>query len=52
LDEEQAQDVGNCASARSVMQLVWEQRRNSPNGSSLGWRDATQLFGGESLLLV
>ena len=52
LDEEQAQDVGNCASARSVMQLVWEQRRNSPNGSSLGWRDATQIFGGESLLLV
>ncbi|KAH9963088.1 fungal-specific transcription factor domain-containing protein [Lactifluus volemus] len=51
LDEEQAQDVGNCASARSVMQLVWEQRRNT-NGASLSWRDATQIFGGESLLLV
>jgi C6 transcription factor Pro1 len=52
LDEEQAQDVGNCASARSVMQLVWEQRRNSFNGASLSWHDATQLFGDVAHMIV
>ncbi|KAH9971767.1 hypothetical protein BGW80DRAFT_1174363, partial [Lactifluus volemus] len=35
LDEEQAQDVGNCALVRSVMQLVWEQRQNSFNSALL-----------------
>jgi C6 transcription factor Pro1 len=49
LDEEQAQDVGNCLSAQSVMELVWQQRRG---GSFISWRDATQHFGGEALLLV
>ncbi|KAI0255154.1 fungal-specific transcription factor domain-containing protein [Lactifluus subvellereus] len=52
LEEEQAEDVGNCASARSVMQQVWQQRQGSGGSSSLSWRVAMQQFGGESLLLV
>jgi hypothetical protein len=67
--EEQAEGVGNCASARLVMQEVWRRRAPSsgggggaccgeePSSSSsspppLSWREATQQFGGESLLLV
>ncbi|KAH9030561.1 fungal-specific transcription factor domain-containing protein [Lactarius hengduanensis] len=56
LDEEQAEGVGNCAEARSVMEQVWNRRASvsagSGGGSSLSWRDAMQQFGGESLLLV
>jgi len=56
LDEEQAEGVGNCAEARSVMEQVWSRRVAASNGaaggSSLSWRDAMQHFGGESLLLV
>ena len=51
LDEEQAEDVGNCASARAVMQQVWQQRRGPGGSSALSWRVAMQQFG-ESLLLV
>ena len=81
--EEKAEGVGNCASARSVMQEVWRSRaaavasgsnnNDSNNGGgggnsgggasggggggasealSLSWREATQQYGGESLLLV
>ena len=62
--EEQAEGVGNCASARLVMQEVWRRRAPSSGvgGESssstpssppaLSWREATQQFGGESLLLV
>ncbi|KAH9055219.1 fungal-specific transcription factor domain-containing protein [Lactarius vividus] len=56
LDEEQAEGVGNCAEARSVMEQVWSRRAAASagggGGSSLSWRDAMQQFGGESLLLV
>lgn len=56
LEEEQAEGVGNCAEARSVMEQVWNRRASvsagSGGGSSLSWRDAMQQFGGESLLLV
>ncbi|KAH8987117.1 fungal-specific transcription factor domain-containing protein [Lactarius hatsudake] len=56
LDEEQAEGVGNCAEARSVMEQVWNRRASvsagGGGGSSLSWRDAMQQFGGESLLLV
>jgi hypothetical protein len=66
--EEQAEGVGNCASARLVMQEVWRRRAPSSVGGGscgessastapsssppLSWREATQQFGGESLLLV
>ena len=70
--EEQAEGVGNCASARSVMQEVWSRRAaaaaaaaaNAGNAGGAGagaggaevpplsWRDATQQYAGESLLLV
>jgi len=79
--EEKAEGVGNCASARSVMQEVWRSRaaavasgsnnnNNNNNGGGggnsggsasgggasevlpLSWREATQQYGGESLLLV
>ncbi|KAI0288799.1 fungal-specific transcription factor domain-containing protein [Russula brevipes] len=50
--EEQAEGVGNCASARLVMQEVWNRRAPGHAEGSLTWRDATQMFGGESLLLV
>jgi hypothetical protein len=67
--EEQAEGVGNCASARLVMQEVWSRRapcggtgggccgesssESSPSSPPpLSWREATQQFGGESLLLV
>ncbi|KAI0264351.1 fungal-specific transcription factor domain-containing protein [Gloeopeniophorella convolvens] len=51
LEEEQAEGVGNCAEARSVMEQVWSRRAGS-GGSPISWRDAMQQFGGESLLLV
>ena len=66
--EEQAEGVGNCASARLVMQEVWRRRAPCIGGGGSGecaessssaalppplsWREATQQFGGESLLLV
>jgi len=50
--EEQAEDVGNCASARLVMQEVWNRRAAGGTEAPLSWREATQQFGGESLLLV
>ena len=69
--EEQAEGVGNCASARLVMQEVWRRRAPCVGGGGggdnggcgessssaslpppLSWREATQQFGGESLLLV
>ncbi|KAI9460745.1 fungal-specific transcription factor domain-containing protein [Russula earlei] len=50
--EEQAEDVGNCASARLVMQEVWKRRPSGGGETPLSWREATQQFGGESLLLV
>jgi Fungal specific transcription factor domain len=52
LDEEQAQDMGNCTLVRSVMQLVWEQRRNSFNSALLSWCDATQIFGDIACMIV
>jgi len=51
-EEEQAEDVGNCASARLVMQEVWNRRALGGSEAPLSWREATQQFGGESLLLV
>ncbi|KAH9995653.1 fungal-specific transcription factor domain-containing protein [Russula compacta] len=56
-EEEQAEGgVGNCASARAVMQMVWSRRDPGGGGGGgppLSWREATQQFGGdESLLLV
>jgi len=55
--EERAEGVGNCASARAVMQEVWRRRAAAAaaNGGEvppLSWREATQQYGGESLLLV
>jgi hypothetical protein len=50
--EEQAEGVGNCASARLVMQEVWNRRAPGHTEPALTWREATQMFGGESLLLV
>jgi hypothetical protein len=52
--EEQAEGVGNCASARAVMQEVWSRRAAANGGEAppLSWREATQQYGGESLLLV
>jgi hypothetical protein len=60
--EEQAEGVGNCASARSVMQEVWNRRAAAAAAAAnggvggdvppLSWREATQQYGGESLLLV
>jgi len=71
--EGQAEGVGNCSSARLVMQEVWGRRAPCLNGGNggggcgdstastsmspsstapLSWREATQQFGGESLLLV
>jgi hypothetical protein len=52
LDKEQAQDMGNCTLARSVMQLVWKQRQNSFNGASLSWCDTTQIFGDIACMIV
>jgi hypothetical protein len=71
--EERTEGVGNCASARAVMQQVWNSRAqaaaaagsssSSSTGGAVGaggggrerplsWREATQQYGGESLLLV
>ena len=64
--EERAEGVGNCASARAVMQEVWSRRAaaaaaananaNTNGGAGdvppLSWREATRQYGGESLLLV
>jgi C6 transcription factor Pro1 len=71
--EERTEGVGNCASARAVMQQVWNSRAQAATAvavaagggtaqgggsggggreTPLSWREATQQYVGESLLLV